>query len=121
MLQQVLDGQFTVSARHIARLTGSLSSMGLALGPIVRLWTRELYRTIQQSVFWDQKIQLSEEAQNKILFWCENFENSGQPIWSASPKIEVLTYSDAFSGLLYSLGVLHMYYVIYPGMSFMLS
>ena len=29
------------------------------------------------------------------MFWRENFENSGQPIWSASPKIEVLTYSDA--------------------------
>ena len=58
MLQQVLDGQFNASGRDIARLTSSLSLMGLALGPVVRLWTRELYRAIQQSFSWDQKMQL---------------------------------------------------------------
>jgi hypothetical protein len=70
------------SARDLAKLTGSLSSMGLALGPVVRLWTRELYRTIEQSA-------------TEILFWSENFSNSGQPICTACPTIEVMTYSDA--------------------------
>ncbi|XP_028405221.1 uncharacterized protein LOC114527722 [Dendronephthya gigantea] len=95
MLQHVLDCQFVVSARHIARLTGSLSSMGLALGPVVRLWTRELYRAVQESSSWDKKFQLEEDARNEVMFWHSNFENGGQPIWSASPKVEVLTYSDA--------------------------
>jgi hypothetical protein len=95
VLQQIIDSGFVVSARQLAKVTGSLSSMGLALGAIVRLWTRELYRTIQQSSSWDRRFLLSEEAKVEILFWQENFENSGQPIWKASPKVEVLSYSDA--------------------------
>jgi hypothetical protein len=90
-----MTNSFVVSARHLAQLTGLLSSMGLALGPVVRLWTRELYRSIQQSTSWDQKFGLSEEGRNEILFWHENFSNSGQPIWAACPIIEVMTYSDA--------------------------
>lgn len=60
MLQHVLDCQFFVSAHHIVRLTGSLSSMGLALGPVVRLWTRELYQSVQESSSSDKKFQLAE-------------------------------------------------------------
>jgi hypothetical protein len=40
ILQQIIDSGFVVSARQLAKFTGSLSSMGLALGAIVRLWTR---------------------------------------------------------------------------------
>ena len=95
MLKRVVDNSFIVSARHLAQLSGSLSSMGLALGPVVRLWTRELYRAIQQSTSWDQRFQLSEDGKNEICFWHENFANSGQPIWTACPTIDVMTYSDA--------------------------
>ena len=41
------------------------------------------------------KFQLSEDAKNEVRFWVKNFDNSGQPMWSSSPKIEILTYSDA--------------------------
>jgi hypothetical protein len=95
MLQRIVDCGFVTSARQLARITGCLSSMGLALGAVVRLWTRELYRTIQQSSRWDEKFALADEAKQEIIFWQENFDNSGQPIWRASPKIEVLSYSDA--------------------------
>ena len=95
LLQQVFVNKFFVSARHVARITGCLISMGLALGPVVRLWTRELYRVVQSSESWDRKIMLAEEARTEIQFWSENFENDGQPIWHASPKVEIMTYSDA--------------------------
>ena len=94
-LKRVMNNSFIVSACHLARLTGSRSSMGLALGPVVRLWTRELYRAIQQSTSWDHRFQLSEDGKNEIHFWHENFANSGQPIWSACPTIDVMTYYDA--------------------------
>ena len=68
MLKRVMSNSFIVSARHIAQLTGSLSLMGLALGPVVRLWTRELYRAIQQSTSWDHIFQLSEDGKNGICF-----------------------------------------------------
>ena len=69
--------------------------MSLALGPVVRLWTRSLYRDILQAVSWDSPFQLSTDAQSKVVFWEKNFCNTGYPIWSPSPKPEVLTYSDA--------------------------
>ena len=30
-----------------------------------------------------------------MLFWSDNFDSSGYVIWSPSPKVDVLTYSDA--------------------------
>ena len=95
MLKRIMNNSFMVSARHLVQLTGSLSSMGLALGPVVCLWTRELYRAIQQSTSWDHRFQLSEDGKNEICFWHENFANSGLPIWRACPTIDVMTYSDA--------------------------
>ena len=95
LLQHVLDNQFVVSACHIARIAGCLVSMGLALGPVVRLWTRECYRVVQSCDSWDKKRALPEEAHKEIQFWSENFENDGQPIWRVSPKVDILTFSDA--------------------------
>ena len=94
-LQDTVASGFKASARSLSRLTGMLVSMGLAIGPVVRLWTRGLYREILQAHAWDSVFKLSEEAQREVEFWKENFSNSGYPMWSPSPKIEVLTYSDA--------------------------
>lgn len=43
LIGTIIKKGFTVSARCLSRLTGSLVSMGLTLGPVVRLWTRSLY------------------------------------------------------------------------------
>ena len=37
LINMIIGKRFTVSARCLSRLTGSLESMGLALGPVVRL------------------------------------------------------------------------------------
>ena len=95
VLGDVTAHKFVVSARTAARFTGLLASMSLALGPVVRLWTRSLYRDILQAVSWDSPFQLSADAQSEVVFWEKNFCNTGYPIWSPSPKPEVLTYSDA--------------------------
>ena len=95
VLQKIALQHFTTSVRCLSRLTGLLVSMGLALGPVVRLWTRGLYREILQSRSWDTVISISSEAKREVQFWTENFRNSGYPIWPPSPKIDVMTYSDA--------------------------
>lgn len=101
-LKQLLDiiiaKDFRVSARTLSRLTGSLVSMSLAMGPVVRLWTRAMYRDICAAPCWDQPICLSSDSRSEVLFWKQNFDNSGYPIWAPSSKVEVLSYSDA-SGL----------------------
>jgi len=95
LIDTIIDNHFTVSARCLSHLSGSLVSMGLALGPVVRLWTRSIYRDICQANYWDKPFLVSQDSQSEVLFWRENFDNSGFPIWSPSPKVEVLTYSDA--------------------------
>lgn len=96
-LQYAVSKGFVSSARSLSRLTGMLVSMGLAIGPVVRLWTRAMYREILQAPSWDILFALSTEAQQEIYFWIDNFDNGGYPIWSPSPKIDVMTYSDASS------------------------
>lgn len=85
-----------VMARHLAGLVGTIVSMGLALGPVSRLWTRAMYRDILSAEFWSQRIALSPEALREVQFWKDSFEDChGQPIWKVNPKIDVLSYSDA--------------------------
>ena len=81
------------SAHQLSRFTGLLASMGLALGPVVPLWTRSLYRNILGSASWDSPFHMSDDAVCDVLFWCDNFDNSGYPIWLLKP--EVISFSDA--------------------------
>ena len=95
LLETVVSRGFVASARQLSRFTGLLSSMGLALGPVVRLWTRSLYCDILRSASWDSPFHMSDDAVSEVLFWQDNFSNSGYPIWSPSPKPEVLSFSNA--------------------------
>ena len=57
-----------------------------------------MYRDICLAPCWDQPICLSSDSRSEVLFWQQNFDNSGYLIWAPSPKVEVLTCSDT-SGL----------------------
>ena len=71
-LKQLLDiiiaKDFCVSARTLSCMTGSLVSMSLAMGPVVRLWTRAMYRDISSAPCWDQPICLSSDSRSEVLF-----------------------------------------------------
>ena len=69
------------TARELASLVGSIISMYLGLGPVVRMHTRSLYAVINEACYWDERVALSEEALDEIHFWFENFD---KPIWPAS-------------------------------------
>lgn len=94
VLRDVIAHTFVVSARTVARFTGLLASMSLALGPVVRLWTRSLYHNILQAASWDSSFKLSADAQGEVVFWQTSFHNAGYLIWSPSPRPEILMYSD---------------------------
>ena len=63
------------SARDIAQVTGTIVSMGLALGPVARLWTRGLYRFIMQASTWGECKELDEGAMREIVFLEEQFRD----------------------------------------------
>ena len=96
LLDKVTEKKIYTTAREVAKVTGSIISMSLALGAVARLWTRALYRNSSSATTWDRKIILSIEGQKEIEFWAEEFDSChGAPIWKRAPKIDVITYSDA--------------------------
>ena len=95
LIATIIEKRFTVLARCLLLMTGSLLSVGLALGPVVRLWTRAIYSDIGQADCCDKPFLFWEESHTEVLFWRDNFNCNRYPIWSPSPKVKVLTYSDA--------------------------
>ena len=95
LIDTIIDNHFIVSAACLSHLSGPLVSMGLALGPVVQLWTRSIYRDICQANYWDKAFLVSKDSQSEVLFWRDNFDSSGYPFWSPSPMVDVLTYSGA--------------------------
>jgi hypothetical protein len=85
-----------VSSRLVARLAGQIQSMSLALGPICRLWTRNIYVFIESKFIWDCPSLLSESAIEEVKFWKNQFDNlKGSPIWHLKSKVDLFSFSDA--------------------------
>lgn len=96
LLDFVVAHHYCVTARSLAQLTGIIISMGLALGQVSRLMTRSLYVNLNSAPSLSSWISLSEDAVKEIHFWIDNFaEVVGEPIWKLSPKVDVISFSDA--------------------------
>ncbi|KAI8506505.1 hypothetical protein Bbelb_159320 [Branchiostoma belcheri] len=96
LLNEALSNVDAISARSVARIAGNIVSMGLALGPVSRLWTRSLYSFINNAPSWDSTHRLPPTARDELEFWRENFSSLlGHPIWSPSPSTDIISYSDA--------------------------
>ena len=88
----------SVLARSLAQIAGTIISMGLALGHVSRLFTRSIYALINSVPSLKVRVRLSEAVLQELMFWWNNFSSLvGQPIWHLSPRIDVITYSDASS------------------------
>ncbi|XP_078586057.1 uncharacterized protein LOC144867916 [Branchiostoma floridae x Branchiostoma japonicum] len=112
LITDAIASSHSISARSVSRITGNLVSMSLALGPVVRLWTRSLYAFISSSDSWDSRRSLPQAARDELLFWQDNFSKLlGYPIWTPSPSVDVITYSDAsnhaWGGFTVTLGSTH--------------
>ena len=84
------------TARQLAKLSGYLLSMSLALGPISRLRTRSFYAMILSGDSWSSKMAWSPSAVEDLHFWFSSFEHChGQPFWKKDPRVSVLSWSDA--------------------------
>ena len=98
LLQDLRVHHDGVKVQDVARVTGTIISMGLALGAVSRLFTRHLYAVQNDAGSFFQRVSLSDDALMEIDFWLNNFKDLvGQPIWHSSPCIDVISYSDASS------------------------
>lgn len=84
-----------VPARVLASLIGKIISMSLALGPVTRLMTRNLYAVLNCRLAWCHRLTLSNEAFQEINFWLTEITNfNGRHIWPKPSAVRV-AYSDA--------------------------
>ena len=61
--------QNVLTPKQLAKITGKLSSMHLATGPLVQLFTRNMYHEIENRVSWYQPKITSKETKDKLEFW----------------------------------------------------
>ena len=72
---------FTLQPEWFARFVGTVILMGLGIALIGKLRTRMLYSDICKASFWNEKIKLSNEALEELLFWKHCFgQFNGRPI-----------------------------------------
>ena len=94
LLQTVLEGN-TIPVRLLASVVGKIISMCLALGDIARLRTRFLYFLIQSRLSWNDRITVTSEAKDELLFWLDNIDSfNGRQVWRTPSAVRVI-YSDA--------------------------
>ena len=60
--------------KEFSQVTGTLASMHMAIGPLVRLFTRQLYHQIERRTSWYEQIRISPEAVCELGFWLDNIE-----------------------------------------------
>ena len=83
------------SSRTLSKITGTLSSMERALGPLVSLMTRSTNLQIAQNPARDTITHISEDCLHELLFWYNNIDiNNGYSIKRHHTTSQIL-FSDA--------------------------
>ncbi|CAH3032982.1 unnamed protein product, partial [Pocillopora meandrina] len=94
--------------RELARLAGFIISLSLAVGPIARLFTRQMYFFIQSRPSWDVSFTFSEALLQELKFWLQHINSfngySIRGVFSAESTIYTDASDFAFGGYLATLG-----------------
>ena len=102
----ILDGRATY--RELARLAGFVISLSLAVGPIARLFTRQMYFLIQSRPSWDVSFTFSEALLQELKFWLQHIYSfngySIRGVFCANSTIYTDASDFAFGGYLATLG-----------------
>lgn len=91
------------SYRELARIAGSIISVSLAVGPISRLLTRQMYLAIESRSAWDHTFRFPPALLEELKFWFNYIESFS--VYSIRPPRDSSTvvFSDAsdvaFGGL----------------------
>ena len=83
------------SAKQLAQICGQLSSMHLALGPIVRLFTRNLYCDIESRIMWYHPMQISKNSLIELEFWLRNLDSRNGFTFKPRQTTSKIVFTDA--------------------------
>lgn len=75
MINNILDNDFWVTARYLAKITGKIVSFSESLGSVCRFMTRQLHLTICFRRSWDTVLKLNKESIIDLNFWRLNCMN----------------------------------------------
>ena len=94
LLDSVIQDEYA-SYRELARIAGSVISVALAVGPISRLLTRQMYLAIESRSSWDSTHHFSAGLLEELKFWYCNIDSFNG--FSIRPPISthIVMFSDA--------------------------
>ena len=95
---QLLDIILSVShtsARMISKIAGNIISMQIAIGPLTRLFTRQMYRFIENRYSWDQNMFIDTNLKKELVFWKSNLNHSNGFEIKVNHAVSKIVYSDA--------------------------
>lgn len=73
---QILLGTMVASpyvvAKDLARVAGQIVSVTFGLGPIARLFTRQMYFRIENRVYWQESVSMEPALLEELRFWLQH-------------------------------------------------
>lgn len=83
------------TARNIAKIAGHIVSMSMAIGPLTRLFTKQMHVFIESRFSWDSVRLIPFEVETELLFWQNNLKHTNGAQIRLSPHVNKIVYSDA--------------------------
>ncbi|CAI7841191.1 unnamed protein product [Closterium sp. NIES-54] len=84
-----------VPIRQVARITGMLSSMSLALGTTARAFSHELLQLIDAAESWHSRIWMPRAAIEELIFWQLHFDQFNGAPFHLSHQFDAVIHVDA--------------------------
>ena len=83
------------SYRELARIAGSIISVALTIGPISRLFTRQMYLAIESRSAWGNTLHFSTALLEELRFWYCNIGLFNGYSLRPPPDLSTVIFSDA--------------------------
>ena len=83
------------SYREFARIAGSIISLSLAVGPISRLFTRQMYLAIESRSGWDHTFRFPAALLEELKLWYWNIGSFNGYSLRPPPDTSTIIFSDA--------------------------
>ena len=84
-----------MTPKQLSKVAGQLSSMHLAIGPLVRLFTRNMYRFIEKRISWFEQKLVSKNVKEELEFWRDNINIYNGYTFKPRPLTSCLLFTDA--------------------------
>ncbi|CAI7781182.1 unnamed protein product [Closterium sp. NIES-54] len=86
-----------VPVRHVARITGMLASMGVALGATARAFNHAMLQVINDAPSWKSSMVIPPSVAAELHFWLEEFDRFNGAPFHVRNSYNVVIHVDASS------------------------